>query len=141
VIGLFEDPRRAQQVVHALEDDGFRREDIRTLTRPEEASVATLRAHGVPEAEAQYYVDGLHRGGTSVLVDAADERVDRAMAIMERAPAVDLWARTGAEAARERGRAGIHERETEDVKIPVVEETLQVGTRQVRHAGVRLYPV
>jgi uncharacterized protein (TIGR02271 family) len=139
VIGLFEDPRQAQHIVQALVDDGFRREDIRTLTRPEEASVGTLTAHGVPEAEAHYYVDGLRRGGTSVLVDAAGARADRAVAIMERAPTMNREARTGAEVTQERGRAGTRERETGDVTIPVVEEALQVGTRQVQRGGVRLY--
>jgi uncharacterized protein (TIGR02271 family) len=139
VIGLFDDPRQAQQIVQALVDDGFRREDIRTMTRQEEASVGTLSAHGVSEAEARYYAEGLHRGGAVVLVDAADDRADRAVAIMERYPAMNLEARTGAEATRERERAGTREGETGDVKIPVIEEELQVGTRQVPHGGVRLY--
>ena len=139
VIGLFDDPRQAQHIVQALGDDGFRREDIRTLTRQEEASVGTLSAHGVPDAEAQAYADAVRQGGALVLVDAADDRADRAVAIMERAPAVDREARPGAEAARERGSAGTREVETGDVTIPVVEEELQVGTRQVRRGGVRLY--
>ena len=139
VIGLFEDPRQGQHIVQVLVDDGFRREDIRTITRPEEASVGTLTAHGVPETEAQYYTEGLHRGGVVVLVDAADDRADRAVAIMERDPTMDREARTGAEAARERGRTGTREGETGDVTIPVVEEQLQVGTRPVPHGGVRLY--
>jgi uncharacterized protein (TIGR02271 family) len=139
VIGLFDDHREAQPIVHALVDDGFRREDIRTLTRQEEASVGTLSAHGVPEAEAQAYAEAVRRGGAVVLVDAADDRADRAVAIMERSPAVDRETRTGADAARERGRAGAREVETGDVKVPVVEEELQVGTRQVQRGGVRLY--
>jgi uncharacterized protein (TIGR02271 family) len=139
VIGLFDDHREAQPIVHALVDDGFRREDIRTLTRQEEASVGTLSAHGVPEAEAQAYADAVRRGGALVLVEAADDRADRAVAIMERSPAVDRETRTGADAARERGRAGTREVETGDVNIPVVEEELQVGTRQVPRGGVRLY--
>ncbi len=139
VIGLFDDPRQAQHIVQALGDAGFRREDIRTLTRPEEASVGTLSAHGVPEAEAQAYAEAVRRGGALVLVDAADDRADRAAAIMERSPAVDREARMGADAARERGRAGTREGETGEVKVPVVEEELQVGTRQVRRGGVRLY--
>ena len=139
VIGLFDEPRQAQQVVHALVDDGFRREDIRTLTRQEEASVGTLSAHGVPEAEAQAYAEAVRRGGAVVLVDAADDRANRAVAIMERSPAVDRETRTGADAARERGRAGAREVETGDVKVPVVEEELHVGTRQVQRGGVRLY--
>jgi uncharacterized protein (TIGR02271 family) len=139
VIGLFDDSRQAQHIVQALVDDGFRREDIRTLTRQEEASVGTLSAYGIPEAEASYYAEGLRQGGVVVLVDAADERADRAVAIMERGPAMSPEARTGAEAPRERGRAGIREGEAGDVNIPVVEETLQVGTRQVQRGGVRLY--
>jgi uncharacterized protein (TIGR02271 family) len=139
VIGLFDDRREAQHIVQALVDDGFRREDIRTLTSQEEASVGTLSAHGVPEAEAQAYADAVRRGGAVVLLDTADERADRAVAIMQRAPAVDREARTGADAARARGRAGTREVETGDVKVPVVEEELQVGTRQVQRGGVRLY--
>jgi hypothetical protein len=133
VIGLFDDPREAQHIVQALGDAGFRREDIRTLTSREEASVGTLSAHGVPEAEAQQYAEAVRRGGAVVLIDAADERADRAVALMERAPTVDREARTGADAAlehgrsstaRERERAGTREGETGDVTIPVVEETL-----------------
>jgi uncharacterized protein (TIGR02271 family) len=148
VIGLFDDRRAAQHIVQALVDDGFRREDIRTLTRQEEASVGTLAAHGVPEAEAQQYAEAVRRGGALVLVDTADDRADRAVAIMERAPAVDREARPEADAAREPGRSstarerrrsGTREVEAGDVNIPVVEEELQVGTRQVPRGGVRLY--
>ena len=32
VIGLFDDRREAEHIVQALMDDGFRRENIRTLT-------------------------------------------------------------------------------------------------------------
>ena len=63
VIGLCDDPRQAQHIVQALVDDGFRREDIRTLTRQEEASVGTLSACGIPEAETHEYAEGLRRGG------------------------------------------------------------------------------
>jgi uncharacterized protein (TIGR02271 family) len=139
VIGFFDDRREAEHIVQALMDDGFRREDIRTLTGEEGASIGTLGAHGVPEAEAQQYADAVRQGGTLVLVDAADDRADRAVAIMERPPAVDREARTGADATTAHGRAGTREVETGEVKIPVVEEELQVGTRQVRRGGVRLY--
>jgi uncharacterized protein (TIGR02271 family) len=74
---------------------------------------------------------------------------------MEGAPAGDRETRTAAEAtpstaagatpstatdtARARGRADTREGEAGEVTIPVVEETLQVGTRQVQRGGVRLY--
>jgi uncharacterized protein (TIGR02271 family) len=139
VIGVFQDLSKAQEVVRALVDDGVRREDIRTLTSQEGAAVGTLTAVGVPEPEAQAYVEDVRRGGVLVLADTPDDRVDRAVALMERYATVDLEAQTGADTARERGRSGIREVETGDVKVPVVEEELQVGTRQVRRGGVRLY--
>jgi uncharacterized protein (TIGR02271 family) len=146
VIGLFQDLSKAQEVVQVLADDGVRREDVRTLTSQEGASAGTLTALGVPEAEAQAYADDVRRGGVLVLVDVPDDRADRIVALMERYATADLGTRTGAEAAREPGRAstareraGTREVETGEVNIPVVEEELQVGTRQVRRGGVRLY--
>jgi uncharacterized protein (TIGR02271 family) len=148
VIGLFQDLPKAQEVVQALVDDGFRRDAIQTVTSREGASVGTLTALGAPEAEAQAYADDVRRGGVLVLVDVPDDRADRAVALMERYATADPGARTGADAAqerersstaRERERAGTREVETGDVQVPVVEEELQVGTRQVRHGGVRLY--
>ena len=139
VIGLFDDPRHAQHIVQALVDDGFRREDIHTLTRQEEASVGTLSARGVPEAEAQYYAEGLRRGA---LWSSSTRPMSGRTGPWRSWSATPPWTcetRTGAEATRERGRAGTREVETGDVSIPVVEEELQVGTRQVRRGGVRLY--
>jgi hypothetical protein len=63
VIGLFDDQGEAQQVVQALVDDGFRRGDVRTTTNEEGTSVGTLTALSVPESEAQYYAEGVRRGG------------------------------------------------------------------------------
>jgi uncharacterized protein (TIGR02271 family) len=139
VIGLFQDLPKAQEVARALADDGVRREDVRTVTSREGVSVGTLTAVGVPEAEAQAYADDVRRGGALVLADVPDDRADRAVALMERYATADLGAPTGADTAREHGRAGTRAVETGDVKVPVVEEELQVGTRQVRRGGVRLY--
>jgi uncharacterized protein (TIGR02271 family) len=139
VIGLFQDLPKAQEVARALADDGVRREDVRTVTSREGASVGTLTAVGVPEAEAQAYADDVRRGGVLVLADVPDDRADRAVALMERYTTVDLGAPTGADTAREGERAGAREVETGEVNIPVVEEEVQVGTRQVRRGGVRLY--
>jgi uncharacterized protein (TIGR02271 family) len=140
VIGRFDDMRDAQQVVQALADDGFRREAIRTLTRPEEASVGALSAHGVPAAEAQEYADAVRQGGAVVLVDTPDDRADRAVALMEGAPAGDREARPAAEAALEQGRSstarqpsGTGEAGAGAIDIPAVEG----ATRARESAGTR----
>jgi hypothetical protein len=45
---------------------------------------------GVPKDKTGYYAEAVRRGGTLVLVRLAEERVDDAMAIMERHHAVDI---------------------------------------------------
>ena len=56
---------------------------------------------GVPEDEANYYAEGVRRGGVLVSVRAEDEMVDRVVSILERYNAVDVqrraeeWRREG----------------------------------------------
>jgi hypothetical protein len=45
---------------------------------------------GVPKDKTGYYAEALRQGGTLVLVRLAEERVDEAMAIMERHQAADI---------------------------------------------------
>jgi len=59
---------------------------------------------GVPEEEAQYYTEGVRRGGTLVSAAVNDADADRAAAIMNRHGAVDIRERTSA--WRERGWTG-----------------------------------
>ena len=50
-----------------------------------------LMYHGVPEAEAHFYAEGVHRGGMLVTVNAqSDELAARALDIMKRHGAVDV---------------------------------------------------
>jgi uncharacterized protein (TIGR02271 family) len=45
---------------------------------------------GIPEAEAGYYSEGVRRGGSLITASVPDERVDEAVAIMNRHNAVDI---------------------------------------------------
>jgi len=45
---------------------------------------------GVPEEEAEYYAEGVRRGGTLVTVKTDDNMVDRAVSIMNRHGAIDI---------------------------------------------------
>lgn len=63
--------------------------------------VGALVGAGVPEQEANYYAEGVRRGGTLVTVTADDTQADRAYSIMQRSGAVDVnergaeWRRSG----------------------------------------------
>lgn len=52
--------------------------------------VGALVGAGIPEREANSYAEGVRRGGTMVIVQAADIMVDRAYSIMQRYSAVDM---------------------------------------------------
>jgi uncharacterized protein (TIGR02271 family) len=138
VIGLFDDAAEAQNVVTDLVNSGFKREEVRSLSAatqgelgPELSPYTNL---GIPEPEARSYAEGVRRGGTLVSVQAADERADLAAEILERHGAVDIDRRTAE--WRQGGWTDLREGE---LKVPVVEEELQVGKRQVQRGGVRVY--
>jgi uncharacterized protein (TIGR02271 family) len=148
--------------------------------------IGALVNAGVPEEEAEYYSEGVRRGGTLVSVRVEDNLAERAADIMNRHHAIDIdqraatwrssgWtpratAVTGATSATatttsrgepttgravasattqpgastQRSNAGRTERsdwkEGDDrAKVPVVEERLNVGKREVRSGGVRVY--
>ena len=114
---------------------------------------------GVPEEEAEFYAEGVRRGSTLVAVKADDGRVNEALRLMNRFGPVDVrerssqwrsegWAgfnadsatgtttRTTSSAATRPSAARNIETET---AIPIVEEELHVGKREVDKGGVRVH--
>jgi uncharacterized protein (TIGR02271 family) len=109
--------------------------------------IGALANIGVSEEDAEYYAEGVRRGGVLVTVRAADEDAERAAQIMREGGAVDIeqrgqqWRKSGWNRFDERAEPLTTEqrsREREAV-IPVVEEEIQVGKRQVSRGGVRVY--
>ncbi|HEX9919606.1 MAG TPA: YsnF/AvaK domain-containing protein, partial [Pyrinomonadaceae bacterium] len=134
--------------------------------------ISGLTRLGVPEDDANYYAEGVRRGGTLVSVDAADGKAESAVAIMKRHGAVEIDKR--AAQWRDEGWSGFDSNATEQaynafaggrdmkadssemtaeherpaaqpraatqgqVAVPVVEEQLQVGKREVERGGVRV---
>ena len=134
--------------------------------------ISGLTRLGVPEDDANYYAEGVRRGGTLVSVDAADDKAESAVAIMKRHGAVEIDKR--AAQWRDEGWSGFDSNATEQaynafaggadmkadssemtaehqrpaaqtraatqgqVAVPVVEEQLQVGKREVERGGVRV---
>ena len=128
---------------------------------------------GVPKEHAEYYAEGVRRGGTLVTVDAPDNRAQDAVDIMNGNNAVDIDTRGAA--YRSGGYTGYNEsaspyamqditRERETYRtapamntgmntgtmntgantqgetvIPIVEEELAVGKRQVQGGGARIH--
>jgi uncharacterized protein (TIGR02271 family) len=125
--------------------------------------IGALVNSGVPENEANLYAEGVRRGGTLVMVTTSDARADDAVAILEASDPVNVEEREAGlrqsgwqgfdpegrpyeadEIERYRHEAA-HTPQTSErghnqgaTVMPVVEEELQVGKRQVERGKVRV---
>src|SRR5688572_26720872 len=107
--------------------------------------IGGLTRLGVPDEDAHYYAEGVRRGGILVTVAADDEReADAAADILRRHGAVDIderateWKKQGWEGRFEAGTTGTQSTGAERT-VPVTEEELVVGKRNVEQGGVRVY--
>jgi len=104
-------------------------------------AIGALVHLGVPEEEAHYYAEGVRRGGTLITVNAStDEMATCAEMVMKNHGAADIEQR--AAQWKQQGWGGKltadNDQNTEQV-LPVTQEELIVGKRQVSRGGVRVY--
>jgi hypothetical protein len=95
---------------------------------------------GVPEEEAHYYAEGVRRGGILVTVAAeSDAQADKAATIMRQHGAADIDQR--ATEWKKQGWKGRFDAELQQDErtIPVTQEELAVGKREVSQGAVRVY--
>lgn len=119
--------------------------------------IGALTHVGVPEEHAQHYAEGVRRGGTLVTVNAPDTLASRVSALMNQHRAVDVsqraaqWRQSGwqgfdanapaygpDDVQRERSLYANRDINAGQVAIPVVEESVAVGKREVERGGVRV---
>ncbi|UJR83930.1 YsnF/AvaK domain-containing protein [Sandaracinus amylolyticus] len=146
VVGLF-DGASSSRIEKELEDAGFSRSDVQLRKSMLGGSVHDLQRIGIPRADAEYYKDAISRGWVLVTVDTTDADAVRAAAIMRRyepgatrAPEPDTTLDEGRlESIRSQSERGIGERRTTERVIPVVEEELEVGKREIERGGARVH--
>jgi uncharacterized protein (TIGR02271 family) len=150
LVAVFDDQTEARQALDALSRGGFPSSRARLTSsdntagdtissRPEhDESIGEKIAHffGFGERHESLYSEAVRRGGCVLVVDAADDaEAERASDIIERYNPVDIderesqWRQSGWQPAP--GNGG-------ENKIPVVEEELQVGKREVQRGGIRV---
>jgi stress response protein YsnF len=125
--------------------------------------LGALVGMGIPEEDAHAYAEGVRRGGTLVTVSADDGHSGPVADILNRHGAVDIDTRatewrgrgwggfrhdaqplTGEDIVREReyatpGAQTLAAGQEGEIRVPVTEEELAVGTRPVQRGGVRIY--
>src|SRR5688572_11885435 len=123
VISAFDDQKIASQVIDALLSEGFKDRDIEVLRGKGDELMGEIAEHGFGKEDAREFAEAAGKGKTLVAARVPEEKLERAVAIMERY-----------EGYQGKGRQGSGREET----VQVVEEELSVGKRKVASGGVRV---
>jgi len=154
VVGLFDDKSDAQSALRELSNAGFMESDTQTIIDNPQSVHGALDKHGVPADDIRAYEHGVRSGDSLVVVYANNDRAATARDIMNRHDAIDIhhathqtrgagmktgmatggMAATGANSTGSRTVAA-----GESVSVPVVEEHLTVGKRQIQRGGARIH--
>jgi len=148
IVGLFENRVQAQRAQSDLAAMPIPIADVALYDESADASGGGDRGFWESLKEAfgfgddrTSYEEGIRRGGTLVSVRADDAQIERVVDILSRHGAIDVDER----AAEWRGGGwsgatpGSARPPDEGATMPVVEEELQVGKRDVRRGRVRVY--
>ena len=120
VIGTIENPKIAQKLINELVSAGLERQDVEVLDGPEKEIVAKIVERGFDEDDAKGYAQAARGGKTLIVAQAPDQKLNEAVAIIERHE-------EGGEARKEQGET-----------VQEVEEELAVGKRKAATGGVRV---
>jgi uncharacterized protein (TIGR02271 family) len=156
---LFDTRTDAERAQQRLGQAGIAPEMIRLIdqststqsrSRPEpEGFWAKFRDFFLPNEERPIYEEGVRRGGTLLMARVEEAQSDAATAVLEECNPVDLDRRqtewrnagwSGSSTAPSAGPSSPERKEegTQEEVIPVVEEQLRVGKREVNRGSVRV---
>lgn len=152
VVGLFPQPDDAQGAMRDLETLGVDRSSVQVMTSDARDQVLNaLTSVGVPQDDAHLYAEGVRRGGALVVGTVEDGQADEAVAVLDRNNTIDIdklgsrYRETGYTEYNAAAPAYTEpdlttERDlNKQITIPIVEEQLVVGKREVQRGGARIH--
>ncbi len=153
LVAMYDRRNQAEEAVRDLADAGFERGNVELVAHDEQTQDRpagfwqTLFNPGAAEDDIDLLAEGVRRGGSVLTLTVDDNRVADVEQILNRHNPVDVDERV--EKWREEGYSG-HDRnapvysaeqveaERERYAIPIVEEDVKVGKRQVQEGGKRI---
>jgi len=165
VVGLFETRSEAEAAMNDLVSSGFSRSeiDLKAASYGGSSLISELEGEGVPNADAKLYAEGVKAGDALEIAHTSDDKATMAQEIMNRHGALDIHdaftqrggtlttgmagagmatgmaAATAAPAINTATTAKTGAAVGGETVIPIVEEELAVGKRQIQRGGVRVF--
>jgi uncharacterized protein (TIGR02271 family) len=163
IVGCFDNPADARAVQQELMSAGFDADDVHLVGEESRRSSSSSSSSSssedrglwesikeafgfADERDRTSYTEAARRGSVIVSVDSPDTAIDQAVTIMQRHNVVDLDQREAQ--WRQQGWAGVASADQMDTSasartgeevVPVIEEEVRIGKRQVEAGGVRVY--
>jgi uncharacterized protein (TIGR02271 family) len=139
LFGLFDEHKSAKQAVEALEKSGFSEKHISILSKADKAELAELKK-SMNDRDVDFYIDCVEKdGSTLVIVDSEEGKVSRAAEILAKHGMVDVDERAQAHAKAHGKKDVLRDYKDSDQVMRVVQESLEVGKREVERGRVRVY--
>ena len=164
VVGLFQSMAAAQNIQQRLVSEGYDSQNIRVVSNEQNTATAagstgitgTSQSNDIgvlssiksffgsfsdaDESDHSYYSQGVTSGGALLMATVSDNRAEALAARLEQYGAQDVNEKNaGADTATATRQPTVNTASTGATAIPVVQEELQVGKRQVQRGGVRVY--
>ena len=154
VVGLFENRSDAQAALRDLQNAGFSGNNVSLVESVTGRLAGALTSAGIPQEDAAIYADGVQSGGSLIVVQAVpDAEASGAADILDRHNVVDIsrrgqvsrqttmardTVRTGTTGTTRTGTSNTNLYQGGEAVIPIIEEEIRVGKREVESGGVRV---
>ena len=139
LFGLFDDNKTAKQAVEVLEKAGLGAKHVTLLTKTDKADLDALKK-SMNDSDVDFYVDSVVKDGASLLViDSDDAHLGKVAGILHKLGSVDVESRAKSHAEAHGKKEVLREAKESDYVMPVIEESLEVGKREVERGKVRVY--
>lgn len=133
IIGVFDSTSVADDVAKDLQSSGFSSSAVTQYKGSSSDLETQLQNAGVEADEARDYTTSVTKDGAIVVVQADETQTDEAVAIMNR-----YYTAADSDAQYATGDGQTTTGGTDEERLEVVEEQLQVGKRAVERGGVRV---
>ena len=150
VVGLFDKQQDALAAMDALEGAGFGTDRATLVARATSRLAEMLMSAGVPQEDARLYDNGLQQGGALIVAQGLpDAEAEQVADILDSANVIDIsrrgqWSqqtiatRQTMQASDQASARNVNAYQGGDMVIPIIEEELHIGKREVESGGVRV---